>query len=240
MHAVRLGLKLLANGIGFLLILPALCLHGVGTVLLGRDASFGGWSQALSLIPGGLGVYLRRAFYRVTLEACDTDTTVEFLTTFSRPGVRLGRGAWIGSHCTIGSVRIGDDVLIASHVSITSGRQQHRIDRLDVPIRFQNGRFEQISIGTDTWVGERAVVMADVGAHCVIGAGAVVTSPIPDYAVALGNPARVIRDRRDTAKNESTPYPELSPPLGETNALNDVASRPPGTEISEASNPVCP
>jgi hypothetical protein len=43
--------------------------------------------------------------------------------------------------------------------------------------------------------GDRAVVMADVGRHCVIGAGSVVTRPIPDYAVAVGVPARVVRYR---------------------------------------------
>ena len=51
-------------------------------------------------------------------------------------------------------------------------------------------------IGEGTWVGSAAVVLADVGRHCVIGAGAVVTVPIPDYAIAAGVPARVIRSRQ--------------------------------------------
>ena len=54
-------------------------------------------------------------------------------------------------------------------------------------------------IGEGTWVGSAAVVMADVGRHCVIGAGAVVTRPLPDYSVAVGVPARVIRSRRRSA-----------------------------------------
>jgi acetyltransferase-like isoleucine patch superfamily enzyme len=38
--------------------------------------------------------------------------------------------------------------------------------------------------------------MADIGRHCIVGAGAVVTKAIPDYAMAVGVPARVIGDRR--------------------------------------------
>jgi acetyltransferase-like isoleucine patch superfamily enzyme len=53
----------------------------------------------------------------------------------------------------------------------------------------------RVTIGTDTWVGERALVMADVGKHCVIGAGSVVTRPLPDYAIARGVPARVVGSR---------------------------------------------
>jgi acetyltransferase-like isoleucine patch superfamily enzyme len=52
------------------------------------------------------------------------------------------------------------------------------------------------------WIGSPAVVLAAVGRHAVIGAGAVVTKPIPDFAVAAGVPAVTIRDRRarpDTA-----------------------------------------
>jgi acetyltransferase-like isoleucine patch superfamily enzyme len=76
-----------------------------------------------------------------------------------------------------------------------NGSAQHGIDRLDVPIREQPGVWPRITIGTDTWIGDRAVVMADVGRHCVIGAGSIVTKPIPDYAIALGSPARVVRYR---------------------------------------------
>ena len=57
------------------------------------------------------------------------------------------------------------------------------------------GVWPRVTIGRDTWIGDRAIVQADVGKHCVIGAGAVVTKPIPDLAVAVGVPARVVRYR---------------------------------------------
>jgi acetyltransferase-like isoleucine patch superfamily enzyme len=92
-------------------------------------------------------------------------------------------------------VTLEDDVLLGSHVSITNGAAQHGIDRLDIPIREQPGTWPRVTIGQDTWIGDRAVIMADVGKHCVIGAGSVVTTPIPDCTIAVGVPARVVRSR---------------------------------------------
>ena len=96
-------------------------------------------------------------------------------------------------------VTIEDDVLIASHVSIINGCHQHGTERLDIPLREQRGRFERVTIGRDSWIGERATVAANVGRHCIIGAGSLVLSPVPDYGIAVGVPARVIRDRRQSA-----------------------------------------
>ena len=61
-----------------------------------------------------------------------------------------------------------------------------------------------MTIGGDSWIGEHAVVMAGVGRHCVIGAGAVVVKPIPDFAIAVGVPAKVIgyRDGCDRGDEE--------------------------------------
>jgi acetyltransferase-like isoleucine patch superfamily enzyme len=87
---------------------------------------------------------------------------------------------------------IENDAILGSHISITNGSEQHGTERLDVPIRMQPGVWRRITIGRDSWIGERALVMADVGRHCVVGAGAVVTRSIPDYAIAVGVPARII------------------------------------------------
>ncbi len=66
-----------------------------------------------------------------------------------------------------------------------------------------------ISIGADCWIGGSAVLCPGVtiGNRCVIGAGAVVTKDIPDDSVAVGNPARVIRDL--TALNEQNGRPKV-------------------------------
>jgi acetyltransferase-like isoleucine patch superfamily enzyme len=150
----------------------------------------------MSLIPGLAGVTLRRAFYRWILPRCGAHSCIGFGTVFSHRTVEIGRSAYVGVFCCIGDVTLEDDVLIASHVSIANGNAQHGIDRLDIPVREQPGTFPRVTIGRDTWIGDRAVVLADVGRHCVIGAGAVVTRPIPDYAIAVGSPARIVRYRK--------------------------------------------
>ena len=109
----------------------------------------------------------------------------------------------MGSFCSLGDVTLEEDVLVASHVSIINGGKQHEIDRLDIPVREQPGHFVPVTIGRDSWIGERAVVAADLGKHCVIGAGAVVTKPIPDCAVAVGVPANVVRFRDQREQSES-------------------------------------
>jgi acetyltransferase-like isoleucine patch superfamily enzyme len=196
---VRHLLKLLAEAAATLLVLPAFAMYYCARAVFGVDRAFPGWSQTFSLVPGLCGAYLRRAFYRLVFRRCGAGSWIGFGTVFSHPGCAVGRDAYVGVFCCLGEVTLEDDVLIGSQVSIMNGSGQHGIDRLDVPIREQPGRWPHVSIGRDTWVGDRAVIMADVGRHCVIGAGSVVTKPIPDYAIAVGNPAKVIRYRSEKA-----------------------------------------
>ena len=53
-----------------------------------------------------------------------------------------------------------------------------------------------VRIGAGSWIGSASVVMADVGRQSIVGAGAVVTRPVPEYSFAAGVPARVVYDRR--------------------------------------------
>jgi virginiamycin A acetyltransferase len=200
-------MKLLANGLGRVLVFPAYLLYLLGSLALGKDRAFPGWSQGFALVPGFLGAYLRRAFYRLVLPRCDTDAWIGFGVIFSHPTAEVGRSVYVGPFCCLGDVTLEDDVLIGSHVSITNGQAQHGIERLDVPIREQPGVWPRVTIGRDSWVGDRAVIMADVGKHCVIGAGAVVTKPVPDYAIAVGVPARVVKSRRPTIEPGSAGAP---------------------------------
>jgi acetyltransferase-like isoleucine patch superfamily enzyme len=59
-------------------------------------------------------------------------------------------------------------------------------------------------VGEGTWVGTHATILADIGRYCVIGAGAVVTKPIPDFSVAVGTPARVVGSTADRGKSPAT------------------------------------
>jgi acetyltransferase-like isoleucine patch superfamily enzyme len=192
---MKAWVKALANGVATLLVLPAFLCYLLGKLALGPNQAFPGWSQAFSLLPGLTGVYLRRAFYRLVLPRCAADVCLSFGTVFSHPTAEVGRSVYVGVGCCLGDVTLEDDVLLGSHISIMNGGGQHGIERLDIPIREQPGVWPRITIGRDTWIGDRAVVLADVGRHCVIGAGAVVTKPIPDYAIAVGAPAKVVRYR---------------------------------------------
>jgi virginiamycin A acetyltransferase len=187
--------------VAILLISPIWAMYALSACAMHKQNVFPGFSHAMSLIPGSCGVYLRRAFYRMVLPRCDADVCISFGTVFSHQTASLGKTAYIGIGCMIGDVTIEEDVLVGSHVSIINGNRQHGIARLDIPVREQPGEFPRITIGRDTWIGDRAVVMADVGKHCVIGAGAIVTKSLDDYAIAVGNPARVIGSRKTDASD---------------------------------------
>jgi acetyltransferase-like isoleucine patch superfamily enzyme len=78
----------------------------------------------------------------------------------------------------------------------------HGFSRVDRPIYTQVSTVTGIKIGDDVWIGTNAVVLdgCQIGSHSVVAAGAVVTKSFPEYSIVAGNPARRVRDRR-----ESTP-----------------------------------
>ncbi len=188
-------LKSTVSCIAILFVAPIFLGYLVGRMILGSDRAFPGFSQGMALLPGLSGIYLRRAFYRLVLPRCEPGCFLSFGTVISHATAEIGRNVYVGVYCCVGNVTLEDDLLLSSHVSIINGGGQHGIDRHEVPIREQPGTFPRVTIGRDSWIGDRSVVLADVGRHCVIGAGSVVTRRIPDYAIAVGNPARVIRFR---------------------------------------------
>jgi virginiamycin A acetyltransferase len=204
-------LKASVEALATLLVLPAWVFYRLAALALGRASAFPGWSQALALLPGVSGSYLRRAFYRMTLGRCGRGACTSFGTVFSHPDAEVGHHVYVGLFGCLGNVTLEDDVLIGSHVSITNGKAQHGIDRLDVPVREQPGTWPRVTIGRDSWIGDRAVVMADVGRHCVVGAGAVVTRPVPDFAIVAGSPARVIGYRGGRGPEPGRPIEPGSP-----------------------------
>lgn len=192
---IKGALKALSRGVFRGVVLPEYALYALSARLGDRDIAFHHASQTLSLVPGYAGLYLRREFYRLALSACSADCQISFGTVISHPGTRIGARVYIGLHCNLGLCDVGDDVLFGSDVHILSGSRQHAFDDRDRPINTQGGAFERVHIGADTWIGNGARVLADVGARCVVGAGAVVTRPIPDGSIAVGHPARVVGQR---------------------------------------------
>ncbi|HJT34365.1 MAG TPA: DapH/DapD/GlmU-related protein [Pirellulales bacterium] len=205
-------LKQFCRGLALVGALPLACSYRMGRFLLGAERVFPGWSQAFSLLPGLTGAYLRRAFYTLVLPECAGGSHISFGTIFSHSSARIGQDVYVGAYCVLGAVTLEADVLIGSHVSVMNGSRQHGINRLDIPVREQPGCWPRVTIGRDTWIGDRAVIMADVGRHAVVAAGAVVTRPVPDYAIVAGVPAKVIGNRRETASHEGL-CRDLSPSM---------------------------
>jgi acetyltransferase-like isoleucine patch superfamily enzyme len=199
---MRKGLKKLAR-VGVTLILaPEFLSYWIRSRLLGRDRALEGSTQTLSLIPGIVGQVFRRAFLTQVLDFCHPETTVEFGTIFSKAGSRIEERVYIGPHCHIGWVHVEREVLIAAGVHIPSGPQTHGTADLSTRIQNQPGVLQQIRIGAGTWIGSGAVILADVGCDSIVGAGAVVTKPIPDRVLAAGVPARVVRNREPNSRPE--------------------------------------
>jgi virginiamycin A acetyltransferase len=192
---MRNYLKRAADAVVLAIVILPWLLYRLESYFFGTERVFPGWSQAFSLVPGLPGIYLRRGFYRLALPQCERDACICFGTVFSHPTARIGQKVYVGLFCVIGDVTLEDDVIVASRVSIANGPAQHGIDRLDIPVREQPGKYPRVTIGRDTWLGEGSVVLVDIGRHCVIGASALVTRPIPDYSIAVGVPAKVVSSR---------------------------------------------
>jgi len=116
----------------------------------------------------------------------------------TRP-LSMGKKCDIGAHTilsSVGGIILGDSVLIAGNCYLGGGR--YHIEALDTPIMYQ-GLYSRgpVKIGDGSWIGASVTILDGVaiGKGCVIGAGSLVTRDVPDYAVAIGSPARVVRYR---------------------------------------------
>ncbi len=124
------------------------------------------------------------------------DSTIEDFTTINNGvgDVLIGDRVRIGmSNVLIGPVTIGNDVMLAQNI-VLSGLNHGYEDINSVPHK-QPVTKKKITLEDEVWIGANSVVVAGVtiGKHSVIAAGSVVTKNIPPYSVAVGNPARVIK-----------------------------------------------
>ena len=122
-------------------------------------------------------------------------TIEDFCTVNNGVGaVHIGHDTRIGiSNVLIGPVIVGNHVILAQNI-VMSGLN-HGYEDVNVPIHLQAVSTAPIVIEDDCWLGANVVVTAGVtiGKHCVVAAGAVVTKSIPPFSIAVGNPARVIK-----------------------------------------------
>jgi len=115
-------------------------------------------------------------------------------------GIRIGRDCFIGEANVIrgqGGVTIGNDVYTGPLVQILAVNHVYSNSRK--PIREQGITAEGIVIEDDVWLAAGAIILdgVRVGRGSVVGAGSVVTTDLPPYSIAVGSPARIVKDRRE-------------------------------------------
>jgi virginiamycin A acetyltransferase len=157
------------------------------------QAIFQLWTHVFALLPGPPGVFLRRAFYRWTLDHCAEEVVIEFGAVFTRRSARVERGVYVGPYALVGSAWLREDTLIGSRASLLSGGQQHELLPSGKWSGTKASNLVRIEIGPDAWVGEGAILMANVGRQCMVSAGAVVSTAVRDGIMVGGNPARFVR-----------------------------------------------
>lgn len=139
--------------------------------------------------------FLRNWLVKKFVKSCGVNIRVKHGATIS-PNIVIGNNSELGTRCIIqANVEIGDYVIMGPDVKIYS--RNHRYDRIDVPIALQGKKYYKTIIGNDVWIGANVIITAGVriGDHVMIGAGAVVTKDVPDYAIVGGIPAKIIKFR---------------------------------------------
>ena len=152
---------------------------------------------------GKMALRLRRWCCRHMFSKCGTELNVE-----QGAYIGSGRDFSVGNNVGIGKdfcshnriVTIDDCCMMGEGVLFLGGG--HKFARVDIPIGMQgNEPKTPLHIAGDVWIGARVIILPGcrrIGHGAVIGAGAVVTKDVPDYAVVGGNPAKVLKLRKIT------------------------------------------
>jgi len=147
--------------------------------------------------PGGRIIKAIRYFFcKGLFKSCGHGVVIEPNAHIPFHKVEIGSNSGIGPNARLGAVKIGDNVMMGPDVIILSSN--HIFDSRLLPMSLQ-GRIEDnpVVIGDDVWIGARVIILpgVHVGRGAILGAGAVVSRNVPEYAIVAGNPARIVRQR---------------------------------------------
>jgi len=137
--------------------------------------------------------------------------------TNPEPALKIGNGVVLRPFCTIScaeSVTLEDDVAIGSFSTIIDNDHVMRGEEGENITWSQAWHTTPIRIGRGTWIGDRVSILrgSDIGRQCVVGTNSVVRGTLPDFAIAVGSPARVVGDVRERADRHSgEPVAEIRP-----------------------------
>jgi acetyltransferase-like isoleucine patch superfamily enzyme len=143
---------------------------------------------------------LKSADLRASLAYCGKDVRIRMPTVIESPeNVQLMDGVTIGSFVHFwgdGTIVIGENTMIGSHVAITSATHDVNIEPMNTSVVAK-----PVRIGRGVWIGTHAVILpgVTVGDHSVVAAGAVVREDVAPYAIVAGIPAVLIRSRKIVA-----------------------------------------
>lgn len=156
-----------------------------------------------STIPvvGKVSKHIRRLCCRLFFDHCGFNLNVERGSYFgANQNISVGDYVGFGKNfqCKNCNLRVGNYLMMGEDVLFQGGG--HKFDRKDIPMIFQGTKDKSdLIIDDDVWIGARVTVLGGcnhIGKGAIIGAGAVVTKDVPDYAIVGGNPAKVIRYRK--------------------------------------------
>lgn len=142
----------------------------------------------------------RSSVGKYLFDSCGKNVNIEKNADFGMGrGIVIGNNSGLGINCKVrGPLNIGDNVMMGPDVMIFTSN--HVMSRVDVPMNQQgNTGREKVIIGNDVWVGARVIILPGVviGNGAVLGAGTVVAKNVPKYAVVVGNPAKIIKYRKN-------------------------------------------
>lgn len=158
-------------------------------------------SLIASRIPFLFGQRIRFFYYKATLKHLGKQVVFKYGSFCQYHSASIGDRVLIGYFNALGEVEMGNDIVIGGFVNFISGTNQHSFEDETKTISSQKalGR-NMITVGSDVWIGSNAVVAANVGRRCVIGAGSVLVKEAEDQSIYAGNPARLIK-KLPTATN---------------------------------------
>ena len=146
---------------------------------------------------------IRYYFGKLIMSNVGKQVNIEKGATFNGK-VSIGDYSGIGVDCEMnGPVTIGRYVNMGPEVVVYT--QNHAFNRIDIPMQKQGyDNVRPVVIGDDVWLGRRVIILPGVkiGEGCVIGAGAIVAKDIPPYSVVVGNPAKIVKVRKEIKGNE--------------------------------------
>lgn len=161
------------------------------------------------------------------------------------PGLaRLEIGRWVhigdgnAIRCHEGSMRIGDKVVfgrqnvVNGYIDIEIGAStlvadwcyicdfDHKMDDINTPIKDQGIVKGPVRIGPDTWIATKVTVLRNtiIGRGSVLGAHAVVRGVVPDYSIAVGAPAKIVKNRKEAWDRGAAERAELERALADIEA----------------------